>query len=567
MKIYNSILKTLVYTFFLLGIINLSYARTPEYNYNAKNISNYFSAIVSFNNFDYEKSEKFLNKLDGIEENNKIYSKKLLHSLINLEKFNKAYLYSQTLERKNFSIFESNLISGSFEIKNKNYSKALYYFSKISPNFENHMAFDILKVSLTSWAKIGISNDTKDIKIIESIPPQHKNLKLIQLAFAHCHFKTPDTKKMFQNIINEKSANFSRYNFFYAKYLFLTNNLSEAEKVTNFAADKYPRNLLINQFKKTLEKQEVNKNKFNCNNIEDIIAEIFYVIANALSVQGAYKLSNFYINLAKYLNPNFSSYQSLLAENFVQLNKFEEAKKIYKDLSKTGSIYKWYATKQIAALNEEEGKKKEALSLIENTFKKIKPGIYETFDLANFLRNQKKYDESIKLYSDILLVINEDHELYPKVLDRRGTAYERTNKWELSKKDLLLSLKIEPKAPYVMNYLAYSWVEKGENIEEALKMLKEANDLKQNDGYITDSLGWALFKLNNFSESKKYLELAIKLMPNDPIINDHFADCLWMNDLRIQARYYWKYVLNLEKTEEDLKRKVENKLLFGIENK
>ena len=276
-----------------------------------------------------------------------------------------------------------------------------------------------------------------------------------------------------------------------------------------------------------------------------IIADIFYVIANALSVQGAYKLSNFYINLAKYLNPNFSSYQSLLAENFVQLNKFEEAKKIYKDLSKTGSVYKWYATKQIAALNEEEGKKKEALSLIENTFKKIKPGIYETFDLANFLRNQKKYDESIKLYSD----------------------YERTNKWELSKKDLLLSLKIEPKAPYVMNYLAYSWVEKGENIEEALKMLKEANDLKQNDGYITDSLGWALFKLNNFSESKKYLELAIKLMPNDPIINDHFADCLWMNDLRIQARYYWKYVLNLEKTEEDLKRKVENKLLFGIENK
>ena len=550
-----------------MGIFNLSYANTPEYNYNAKNISNYFSAIVSFNNFDYEKSEKFLNKLDGIEENNKIYSKKLLHSLINLEKFNKAYSYSQILERKSLSIFESNLISGAFEIKNKNYSKALYYFNKINPNIENHMAFDILKISLISWTKIGMSNDKKDIKIIENISSQHKNLKLIQRAFAHCHFKTSVTQEMFRNIINEKSANFSRYNFFYANNLFLKNDLNEAGRIINFAADKYPRNLLINQFKKTLEKKELNKNKFNCNNVEDIIAEIFYVVANALSVNGSYLLSNFYINLAKYLNPSFSSYQSLLAENFVQLNKFEEAKKIYKDLSKTGSVYKWYATKQIAALNEEEGKEKEALSLIESTFKKIKPGIYETFDLANFLRNQKKYEESINLYSDILLIINEDHELYPKVLDRRGTAYERTNKWELSKKDLLLSLKVEPKAPYVMNYLAYSWVEKGENIEEALKMLKEANNLKQNDGYITDSLGWALFKLNNFSESKKYLELAIKLMPNDPIINDHFADCLWMNDLKIQARYYWKYVLNLEKTEEDLKRKVENKLIFGIGNK
>ena len=95
---------------------------------------------------------------------------------------------------------------------------------------------------------------------------------------------------------------------------------------------------------------------------------------------------------------------------------------------------------------------------------------------------------------------------------------------------------------------------------------KRANNLNKNDGYITDSLGWALYKLNKFPESKKYLELAIKLMPKDPIIYDHFADCLWMNDFKIQARYYWKHVLNLEKTEEDLKNKVKNKLLFGIKN-
>ena len=149
MKIYNSILKTLVYTFFLLGIINLSYARTPEYNYNAKNISNYFSAIVSFNNFDYEKSEKFLNKLDGIEENNKIYSKKLLHSLINLEKFNKAYLYSQTLERKNFSIFESNLISGSFEIKNKIYARKAK-----KPNYDSTASGSLSFINLATLSEV-----------------------------------------------------------------------------------------------------------------------------------------------------------------------------------------------------------------------------------------------------------------------------------------------------------------------------------------------------------------------------------------------------------------------------
>ena len=150
-------------------------------------------------------------------------------------------------------------------------------------------------------------------------------------------------------------------------------------------------------------------------------------------------------------------------------------------------------------------------------------------------------------------------------MDRRGIAYERIKNWELAEKDLINSLKISPNDPYVMNYLAYSWIERGENINKALVILRKANNLKKNDGYITDSLGWALYKLNNFLEAKKYLQLAIVLMPRDPIINDHFADCLWMNNKKIQARYYWKYVLSLDSAEEELKKTINNKLLFGLE--
>ena len=143
-------------------------------------------------------------------------------------------------------------------------------------------------------------------------------------------------------------------------------------------------------------------------------------------------------------------------------------------------------------------------------------------------------------------------------------AYERSAKWNLAEKDLLKSLEVLPKEPYVMNYLAYSWVEKNKNIQTALNMLREANELKKHDGYITDSLGWALYKLKNFSEAKKYLEKAIILMPQDPIVNDHFADCLWMNNYKIQARYYWKNVLNLKKADKELKKKIEKKLLLGL---
>ena len=95
-------------------------------------------------------------------------------------------------------------------------------------------------------------------------------------------------------------------------------------------------------------------------------------------------------------------------------------------------------------------------------------------------------------------------------------------------------------------------------------MLEKANKLKSNDPYIIDSLGWALFKLKRYKESKNYLQLAVRLMPADPIVNDHFGDVLWKNGNEIQARYYWNYVLNLEKTEEDLKVNVKKKLIQGL---
>ena len=97
-------------------------------------------------------------------------------------------------------------------------------------------------------------------------------------------------------------------------------------------------------------------------------------------------------------------------------------------------------------------------------------------------------------------------------------------------------------------------------------MLKKANQLRPKDGYITDSLGWALFKLERYEEAKKYMQAAVSLMASDPVINDHFADVLWMNNNSLQARYYWNYVLKLEKTEEKLKKQIQYKLLFGLKS-
>ena len=109
--------------------------------------------------------------------------------------------------------------------------------------------------------------------------------------------------------------------------------------------------------------------------------------------------------------------------------------------------------------------------------------------------------------------------------------------------------------------------EKKINLDEAMKMLKKAAELKQNDGYIIDSLGWAYFANKYYIEAEKFLRRAVELMPLDPIINYHYADTLWMLNKNIQSRYFWKHALGLAKTEKKLRETINNKLIFGINEK
>ena len=138
--------------------------------------------------------------------------------------------------------------------------------------------------------------------------------------------------------------------------------------------------------------------------------------------------------------------------------------------------------------------------------------------------------------------------------------------YEKSDEDLLYALKIDPSDAYILNYLAYSWLERDYKINEAMDMLKTAYDLKSNDPYIIDSIGWAYFLIEDYVEAEKYLKRAVELMPDDPIVNDHYGDILWKLNRKIQARYFWKNVLTFDDTEDDMREKINIKVIEGLKN-
>lgn len=564
MKLFFLKCKIIGQIIFVIIFLFTSNANSLDKFDSADSVSDYFSGILLLNENQYDESYQFLKKLSGLENRHLNYSVKYLYSLVNSGNLREAFNYSRKLEKKKLDNFESLLITGVFYLKNSKFNLAQKYFLKAQKKNPRSLLNKYVSNSLYNWSSLSNLNFDKAKFETEKLDKNFENFKKIQNIFLNCYFNQPNTNTLFLKLISNQKTDFSRYKYFYALYLVSNKKIENAKKIINSSLKTHPRNLLLNQLKTDLDK---NKNilLFSCRKETHVVAEILYITANALSSQSIYPLSNFYLNLAKYLNEEFHSYDTLLAENFYKINNLEKAKKIYTNLKKNGEAFNWFSSKQLARIYIKRNNKNKAINLLKTSYKNLlNKEIYETFDYAEFLKNNEKFEESILFYSKILDKIKKSHPLYAEALDGRGVAYERVGKWSKAEKDLLASLKADPNQAYVINYLAYSWIEQGVKVEKSLRMLEKANRLRSNDPYITDSLGWALFKLKRYQEAKNYLQLAVKLMPGDPIVNDHYGDVLWKNGNKIQARYYWNYVLELEKTEEDLKQNIEEKLIKGL---
>ena len=567
-------IKNIYFILLLVTILFLdteTFGKDSKVKYSRNNISNYLSGIVSVNQDYTNAAFKYLNKVQSLKNDHSNFNVQFIRTLILLEKFEQAFAFSKDVWLEDEYFFETDLLLGLESFIKKDYLNAEKHFERLNKISRYNLLFeDFLGNILIAWIKASENNKEDSFKFLDKVPERYHNLKKIQNSFLQCYFDTSKTQIAFEQLMNNEDSDFSRYNFFFANYLLFKNKNIEAEKVINLSRKTHKSNLLIKQtenFILTGNSKKI-KNLFNCKNPVDVIAEIFYVIANIYSTEKNYQLSNFYLKISFFLNNKFTPNKTLLAENFFYQQKYELSKKIYNSLKSIGPVYSWYASINLAIILSDIEDKEYAVFDLEDEFNLLlNPDLEHNYELANFFKDREYYQESIKYYSLALQNIKQNHFLFSKILDRRGTSYERLGDWDNAEKDLKESLRILPDQPHVLNYLGYSWIDRGINIDKALEMIIRANELKKNDGYITDSLGWAFYVKKNYLDAEKFLQRAVEILPLDPIINDHYADTLWMLNKHIQARYFWKHVLGLDTVEQKLKDNVSKKLIFGIANK
>ena len=556
-------IKFFIFLLFFLLYQSVSISKINEIeNFNQKYLSNYFSGIVSLKNEETEASFKFLENSYPISETHKNYLKNYLVSLVMNRQVDKAIKKIKDNEVNTEIFLEKEVLLFVDSIKKKNFIKSQSHMTNLenSPEINDTISV-ILYETLKNYIRVFNTRDSSSY-----LQKNFGELDEINLIFLNCYLDKNQTIQLFDKFIASDGTN-SRYIYFYIDHLLEKKKLKETSIIANKISD-LDSSLLLSQIKywsKNSKYEEIN-NLFSCNSEKDLIAEFFYLIASLYSSQGQYFESNFYLILSDYLNPKFYPNSALLIENYVDNKRYKLAKKELGKITKKNLLFDWFKIKKKASIIEaEEEEEQNALKFVKKNYELLNSANAKIkFDMANILRNFKDYKYSIKIYSDLIEKNNFNNEEFADLYYKRGTCFERMKNYKKADEDFLNSLKLDPNDAYVLNYLGYSWLERSYKINEAMKMLQKAYDLMSNDPYITDSIGWAYFLLKDFKNAKKYLQQAVKLMPYDPIVNDHYGDVLWRLEKKIQARYFWNGALKLDGVDEEMRKKIKNKLVYGL---
>lgn len=295
----------------------------------------------------------------------------------------------------------------------------------------------------------------------------------------------------------------------------------------------------------------------------DGAAEALFGIAASLTDQASADIAILYLQFSLALSPKFDLAKIVLADRYEALEKFKTAIEIYRSVD-ASSPYKDAADVQIAIDENRSEKTNQALDDLKEITKADPSDISAWTSLGDVYRSSENYAAAADAYDHAAKLLNPVSKEDWPLFFARAAAEEQSGHWDLAEADLETALKLSPDQAQVLNFLGYSWVDRGEHLSQALVMLEKARALSPYDGYIVDSVGWAYFRLGRFDDAAKTLQNAVLLVPGDSTINEHLGDAYWRVGRKLDAHFQWSHALAFGPEAAD-KTKLEHKLQFGLE--
>ncbi len=291
-------------------------------------------------------------------------------------------------------------------------------------------------------------------------------------------------------------------------------------------------------------------------------SEVFLTLASVLAGEDNERFALIYGRLAEYLRPDSVSSILLVADLLNEQGQYDLA---VINFNKVPSDHPVFYSAEIGRAESLQAADKpdaaiEVLRGLSNTHKSI-PNVHTS--LGDALRRESRLGEAALAYDAAIALLPQPQPNHWFLYYARGITLEREGEWDRAEADFRFALQLSPDQPLVLNYLGYGLVEKRIKLEEAQQMIETAVAKRPNDGYITDSLGWVLYRIDKFEEAVPHLERAVELLPVDPIINDHLGDAYWMVGRKLEAEFQWKRALSFDPEEKEADR-IRQKLDIGL---
>ncbi|MGC8201567.1 tetratricopeptide repeat protein [Aliiroseovarius sp. PTFE2010] len=277
--------------------------------------------------------------------------------------------------------------------------------------------------------------------------------------------------------------------------------------------------------------------------VQDGMAEVFFSVASALDGEADDAYSLLYARIAEELRPDHTDAHLQAAVFLERLGQYDLAVEAYRAVPRDAGAF--YAAEQGRAdALRRSGREDAAIEVLKQlaiSHADI-PAVHVT--LGDSLRAQEKYDAAIESYDRAIEAYGEPEAPQWAVYFARAICHERMKNWDQAEADFRMALELQPDQPQVLNYLGYSYLEMQTNYEEALEMIEKAVQQRPNDGYITDSLGWGLYRVGRYDEAVVQMERAVELMAVDPVVNDHLGDVYWAVGRYREAEFQWRRALS-----------------------
>lgn len=499
------------------------------------------------------------------EPNNVSMQQDMLLTLLSAGKFKDAVTLAKRLKESPDVERYVRLTLASDALLRKNYNTA-----KNELKFSDPSDMDVLSTGLIgAWATFGRGNTTGAIEEVKKLlgPAWYDLFLSYHLALmSDLAGHKDDAQRYYKQALHDQQGGaaapdtYERIIISFASFN-LRNNKREEALATLREGEKM---LTGRDTLKNIREQVENGSSLDMvvKTPQEGSAEVLYDLGTAINRGGAEAFARIFLQLANALHPQNDATLFQLADISSKLEENDRAIDIYQEIPVKSPYYR-DAELRLALILADEGKSEEAIRHLSALEKEFPEDQRISMAMTGVYMQDKAYGKAAEVMDRAIARIPHLEKENWLMLYQRGMAEERLKEWDKAEPDFRKALELSPDQPQVLNYLGYSLIDRNEKLDEALNMVKKAAELRAQDGYIVDSLGWAYYKLGRYDEAVKTLENAIKLRPEDPTINDHLGDAYWQVGRKLEATFQWNHAIAGKPEPEEL-AKIQEKLKSGL---